>query len=120
MNNILFIFWVTLVLYVLLETDAVPKWARFLDVKWLKYEEYEKKQEMFGSELKYRVFLSSNYKNFFVFLLTCQECLCVWLNIIGFNIFKSELGGWGFFGVTTIFSLVTIAALNFILRKLYE
>lgn len=119
MNIILFIFWIALVLYVLLQTDAVPKWAEFFGLKFFKYEKYKEKNSLFGG-IKYKDFLASNYPNFFITLVTCQECLCVWLNIIGFIFFAPALGGWAFFGITTVGSLVAIAALNFILRKLYE
>ena len=119
MNIILFIFWITLVLYVLLETDAVPKWAEAFGLKFFKYEEWKAKNEMFGG-LSYKTFLSMNYGNFFVYLVTCQECLCVWLNILGFILFPSFVGGWAFFGITVIGSLISIAVVNFILKKLYE
>jgi len=119
MNNLAFIFWVTLVLYVLLETDAIPKWGKFLEFKFLKYEEYEEKRKVF-EDMKYKTFLSTFYPNFFVQLVSCQECLCVWLNIIGFSLFSNFLGGWPWFALTTLGSLIAIAGLNYILKKLYE
>lgn len=108
-----------MVLYVLLETDAVPKWAGVLGLRFFKYQEFKDKQGLFG-DMKYKNFLASSYPNFFIYLLTCQECLCVWLNIIGFIFFPQALSGWGFFGITTIGSLIAIATLNRLLRKLYE
>lgn len=119
MTIILFIFWTALVLYILLETDVVPKWAEFLGLKFFKYDEWNTKREMFG-DLKYSTFLATYYKNFFIQLLTCQECLCVWLNILGFMFFPAVIGNWWFFGITTVGSLIAIAALNFTLKKLYE
>lgn len=119
MNIILFIFWITLVLYVLLETDAVPKWAALFRLKFFKYEEWETKSGIFGG-IDYKTFLSTNYKNFFIYLVTCQECLCVWLNIIGFLIWSKHFGGWSYFGISVIGSLMSIAALKFVLRKFYE
>lgn len=106
-------------LYILLETDAVPKWAEAFKLKSFKYDEWKTKSEMFGG-MKYKTFLSTYYPSFFIYLLTCQECLCVWLNILGFVFLPDFLGGWGFLGISTIGSLVAIAALNFILKKLYE
>ena len=114
-----FIFWVVLILYVLLETEAVPKWGEFLNIKCLKCDEYKEKQKIFG-DIKYKTFLQTVYPNFFIHLLCCQECLCVWLNIVGFIIFSDKLGGWENFGVTTLASFIAIAAFNFILKKLYE
>lgn len=119
MNIILFIFWIALVLYVLLETDAVPKWAQFFGLKFFKYKEWEEKNKTFGG-VTYKHYLSTYHKNFFTSLVTCQECLCVWLNILGFIFFHSFLGGWWYFGLTTIGSLVTIAVVKFVLQKLYE
>jgi len=119
MTNILFISWIALILYVLLETDAPVKYAEFFGLKVVKYKEFKEKKDMFP-DLKYKNFLSTYYGNFLVYLLTCQECLCVWLNIIGFLIFPHWLHGWAFFGITTIGSLFLIALFNFILRKLYE
>jgi len=119
MNKILFIAWVVLVLYLFLETDAVPKWAEFLKIKWLRYDGLKEKREFFP-DLKYKNYLSTYHPNFFTSLVCCQECLCVWLNIIGFSVFGNQLGGWSWFGILTLGSLISIAGLNFILKKFYE
>ena len=119
MNIILFIFWIALVLYVLLETDAIPKWAELFGLTCFKYNEFKEKQQMFG-DLKYKNFLATYYPSFPIFLLTCQECLCIWLNILGFCFLPAFLGGWSYFGVASVGSLVCIAGLNFVLKKLYE
>jgi hypothetical protein len=103
----------------LLETDAPPKYFELFGLKFTKFREFKEKQGLFG-DIKYKNFLASNYPNFFVYLFTCQECLCVWFNIIGFTLFSSILGGWQMFGITTILSLVGIALFNFIIKRLYE
>ena len=119
MNNILFILWVTLIIYVLLETDAVPKWGKLLRMSFLRYEDYDKQIGIFGN-IKYKDFLLSKYQNFFIYLVTCQECLCVWVNILSFAIFPKVFGGWWLFGATTLGCIAAIALFKFILRKLYE
>jgi hypothetical protein len=118
MNNVFLVCWIVFLLYVLLETDAIPKWGKFLRLKFLKYQEYEKSCAIFGS-LAYRHFLLSKYPNFFVFLFACQECLAVWFTIFGYAAFYTELGGWKTFGITVIGSWVGIAFLKWILKKLY-
>ena len=119
MNNLLYIGWAVLVLYVLLDTDAIPKWAKLLRLKFCKYDEYEKKQNLFGN-IKYTHFLISNYPNFLTYLFTCQECLGVWLTIGAFAGWSEHLHGWGFFGLTALGVLIGIALFKFILKKLYE
>jgi hypothetical protein len=117
MYNLLFIGWNILILYILLETDAVFKWAKLFKLNFFKYKEFEESQAIYG---KYQYFLSSRYPNFIVSLLTCQECLCIWLNIVGFIIFSDYLGGIWAFGLTTLLSLIGIALFKYILKKLYE
>lgn len=119
MNNMLLIFWVTLILYILLETDAVVKWAEALRLKFFKYEEFKERQKLFG-DIKYHQFLAGNYNNIFVALFACSECLCIWLNIIGFIIFAPELGGWAMFAPTAMTSMIFIALFKLILKRLYE
>lgn len=119
MNIILFIFWIIMILFIILETDAIPKWAEFLKFRCMKYAEFNEKRKIFP-DLKYKNFLSAYHSNFFVALFTCQECLCVWLNILGFICFGKYIGGWAYFGISTIGSLLGIAFFNFLLKKIYE
>lgn len=119
MNNLFLIGWITVIIYILHETDAVPKWAKLLRLKFLKFDEYDKRQGIF-SDLKYRHFLCAKYPNFFVELMTCQECLCVWLNILGYAFFAQFLGGWETFGVTIVISWMAIGAFKKLLGKIYE
>lgn len=119
MQQITFIFWITVLLYILLETDAVVEYARFLRLKCTKYNLFEEKQQLFP-DLKYSQFLAANYPNFFVRLVTCGECLAVWLNYFGYLWFSKDLGGWQFLGLTIIGSWISLAGLKFILKKLYE
>jgi hypothetical protein len=120
MNNFFLVGWIVAILYVLLETDAVPKWGKLLRLKFLHIDEYEKKHSMFGSKYKYPIFLSANYPNFLVYLLTCQECLCVWLNILGYAAFHDSLRGWKTFGLSVLASWLAIASFNKVTKKLYE
>ena len=85
MNNLLIIFWNVLILYVLLETDAIYKWAKLFKLKFFKYKEFEEKKEIYQ---KYQYFIRSKYPNFIVSLVTCQECLAIWLNIMQFVFFQ--------------------------------
>jgi len=117
MYNFYFIYWVILILYILLETDAVLKWAELFKLKMFKYKEFNEKRDIYG---KYTFFLNAKYPNFLVSLLTCQECLCVWLNIIGFSIFSNYLNGWVAFAPDVLLSLMGIAAFKKILKNLYE
>jgi hypothetical protein len=119
MNNLFCIGWLTLILYVFLETDAIPKWGKLLRLKFLKYEEYEKQNGIFGN-ISYKHFLLSKYQNFFIYLFTCQECLGIWLTIGAYAGWHHLLYGWATFGLTAIGVVVGIATLKYILRKLYE
>lgn len=119
MNNLISIFWIVLFLYIYFETDALVSWGKLLKLKFLKYEEFEEKQKIF-SDIRYTDFLIMKYSNFFIKLITCAECLCVWINIILFIFLNQDLGGWRFFAVNTIGSLLGFAFFKFVLKKLYE
>jgi len=119
MINLLSIFWIVLFLYIYFETSAILEWGKFLKFKFLKYEQYEESLKIFP-DLSYWDFLSMKHDNFFIKLISCQECLCVWLNLILFFIFSHDLGGWIFFGINTIGCLFGIALFKFLMRKLYE
>ena len=114
-----FVFWVTILLYILLETDAPVEYCKFLHLKFTKYKQFEEKQQLFP-DLKYSQFLAANYPNFFIKLVTCSECLAVWMNYFGFLCFSKDLGGWQFLGLTILGSWISFAGLKFILKKLYE
>lgn len=119
MNNVLSVFWVILFLYIYFETNALVSWGKLLKLKFIKYDEYEESQKMF-TDIKYTDFLMMKYDNFFIKLISCQECICVWLNIFLFLFFNQDLGGWRFFAVNTVGSLFGIAFFKFVLKKLYE
>lgn len=72
------------------------------------------------SNFKYLDYLLMKKNNFFIQLITCQECLCVWLNVIAFLIFRESLGGWRFLGLNVIMSLIAIATFKKIMKKMYE
>lgn len=121
MSNFLFICWAVLVLYILQETDAIPQWGKLLRLKFTKYEGYEKQvNTSLGLNLKYTHYLLSKHPNFFVNLITCQECLAVWLCIGGFALFWKQLGGVWAFGATTLGVILGVAVFKFLLRKIYE
>ena len=120
MNSFLFSSWCVLIVYVLLETSAVPKWAELLKLKCLKYEEYNEFAKIGGAEMKYKFFLLTKYNNFFVSLFTCQECLLIWMNIIGTLILMDKIGGWQFFGFNCLLTLLELAAFKFLLKKFYR
>lgn len=120
MNIFLFSSWCVLIVYVLLETSAVPKWAELLKLKCLKYEEYNEFAKIGGAEMKYKFFLLTKYNNFFVSLFTCQECLLIWMNIIGTLILMDKIGGWQFFGFNCLLTLLELAAFKFLLKKFYR
>lgn len=119
MNNIISIFWIILFLYIYFETEALISWAKLLKLKFFKYEEYEEKQKIFP-DIKYTDFLIMKYNNFIIKLITCAECLSVWINIFLFLFFSNELGGWRFLAVNIIGSLFGFAFFKFILKKMYE
>lgn len=119
MSNVLSVFWVILFLYIYFETNALVSWGKLLKLKFLKYEEYEEKSKiMIG--LKYTDFILMKWDNFFVKLISCPECLCVWINAILFLFFNQDMGGWRFFAVNTVVSLLGFAFFKFMLKKLYE
>lgn len=119
MNNSISVVWVVLFLYIYFETDALSNWAKFLKLKFLKYEEYEEKSKiMIG--LKYTDFILMKWDGFFAKLFSCPECLCVWINIILFIIFNEHLGGWRFFAVNTVASMLGFAFYKYALKKMYE
>jgi hypothetical protein len=117
MNNILIIFWNILFLYILLETEAIYKWSKLFKLKFMKYNEFEEKIDIYG---EYKFFLAARYPNFLVSLLTCQECLAVWINIIQFIIIPEVLGGWWYFGVNCVFTITGISYFKYLLKKFYE
>ncbi len=120
MNIFLLPSWCALLVYILLETDAVPKWAELLRIKYLKYEEYNEFAKM-GAGMKYKYFLLSKYaNNFFVSLFTCQECLLIWFNILATVVFMGKVGGWSFFGINCLLALLELAVFKFLLKKFYK
>jgi hypothetical protein len=119
MLNIISVFWIILFLYIYFETSAIVEWSKLLKLKFIKYKEYEESIKMFP-DLKYPDFLAMRYDNFFIKLITCQECLCIWINIILFLFFNSFLGGWLFFSINTIASLFGIALFKFSMKRFYE
>ena len=120
MNNILFICWATLFLYISLDTEAIPSWGRLFRMqKLLKLDDYERQCSILGN-LSYPSFIRSKYNGFWVKLLSCQECLCVWINLIAFIFFSSALGGWAYFGANTLGLLAFCAAFKAFLKKMYE
>jgi hypothetical protein len=117
MNNLLIIFWNVLILYVLLETDAIYKWAKLFKLKFFKYKEFEEKKEIYQ---KYQYFIRSKYPNFFNSLIFCQECLGIWIVLCESVLFKSQMGGWIMFGENCIFTLCGISVFKYLLKKMYE
>lgn len=119
MSNILTVFWIILILYIWLETDAFFKWAKLFKIKPF-YKDYEERLNYF-SGLKYIDYLMMKFpRNFFINLITCQECLVIWLNILCFICFSQQLGGWLYFGINTLASIWGIAWIKSSLKNFYE
>ena len=119
MNNTVAVFWVIFFLYIYFETNAFVSWAKFLKLKFLKYDEYEEKSQIMTG-LKYTDFILMKSNNFFIKLVSCPECLAVWINIILFIFFHQGLGGWKFLAVNTLCTILGFAFFKSILKKLYE
>lgn len=115
MTYLLFVFWLILVSYILFETEAFIEYMRLLRIKFFKYKEFDRKQEIFGN-ISYPAFIRGEYPNFWGKMLTCKECVIIWANIVFFAV----VGGWGYFGAVAVFSLIGSAFLKWILNKFYN
>lgn len=119
MNNLISIFWIVLFLYIYFETNALVSWAKMLKLKFLRYDEYEEKSKIIIG-LTYSDFLLMKSDNFFIKLISCPECLCVWINMLLFIFFNESLGGWRLFAVNTVGAILFFASFKFLLKKMYE
>lgn len=75
---------ITLILLVWFNSDFVYHWGRLFGlVRLLKLNEYENdKLKNLDDPLSYPTWLKMKSDNFFIHLITCRVCLCVWLSII--------------------------------------
>jgi hypothetical protein len=104
-------------LYLLNDTDMVPEYAKVLNFKWLKYEDYFNSLNNSPIKLNYLEYISFKYPSFWTKLVSCPTCLSVWVCLV-MN-FLCKLG-WYNLGFQIIIVWVGYAALSKLLRKLYE
>ena len=106
-------FSVALVLIIWFETDAFVEYLSFLRVgrRFFKLDRHAELREKMG--MSYSDFLSMNYDNFFINLITCPICLAIWLNI--FLIFSHE--SLSLFVVSTYISLSLYFIFKILMRK---
>lgn len=75
------IFFITSILIIWFNTDAFVEYCKLIKFPFVKVKEYLIAKER-DCTLSYHTFLLLNYNNFFVKLLTCPVCFCVWLSLI--------------------------------------
>lgn len=86
MDALLSTLWVSFVLYLLYETDAVYKYLKLF--KWVpllgrlthmwEYEYFNDKPDA-KHGISYRTFMETRYPSFLLDMVTCRYCLGVWL-----------------------------------------
>lgn len=79
---LLFAFSGALILIVWFETDAFEEYMGLFNVGGLYFDlsNYRATKERIG--ISYTDYLSMNYNNFFINLITCPICLGIWINLI--------------------------------------
>tara|TARA_B100000214_G_scaffold195848_1_gene141728 strand:- start:124 stop:510 length:387 start_codon:yes stop_codon:yes gene_type:complete len=109
-------FFVTFLLIIWNQTNAVVEYARLIGIK---FEEY-KNEEMLG--ISFPDYLLSRYKdNFIVRLICCPICLCTWLSAIVVLCFFHEYSfTWSEFLVSFLsvfyFSMVKYFVFKFLMK----
>jgi len=106
-------FSVALILIIWFETDAFVEYLSFLRVgrAFFKLDRYAELKKKVG--VSYPDFLSMNYDNFVLNLITCPICLAIWLNI--FLIFSHK--SLSLFVVSTYISLSLYFIFKILMRK---
>lgn len=108
LNFILTIFWSVFILFIWFKTDAFEKYCKLLRIDKLvkldKYVEYKKINPI----ADYLPFLRSNYKNFFVNLITCVPCFNFWLILFFSALFQTIV----FFPISYIITYTIQKLLN--------
>ena len=82
---------IVLILLIWFNSDFAYYWGRLLKLsKLMRLYEYENaKLSQLDYPLSYPTFLKMKSDNFFIHLITCRICLCVWLSIIASLVFTS-------------------------------
>jgi hypothetical protein len=118
MNELEFLSFIIVILYVLFDTDAIPEYLGLIDKNWFKINDYNKFKQIGSIPLSYLEWLSSLFpNNFFLKLLSCSTCLIPWLVFL-FN-FLCNLN-WKTIGYEILIVWVTYPLLRRIIKKLYE
>jgi hypothetical protein len=84
-NDLYFIFINAFILLIWFKTEALYEYGSKIPIinktlKLNKYIEFKRKY----SDVKYPVFLSIEYNNFFTRLISCPVCLNTWLNMLSY------------------------------------
>lgn len=122
MNEIIILSFILCLFYIIFETNALPHYLGLFNKRVFLINEYNEFQKNSPIRLNYLEFLNSSKKNnrfigFFSELLSCPNCLFVWVAIT-INLLCNL--GWQNIGYEIICLWIGYALLTFILKKLYE
>ena len=77
------IFLISLILLIWFKTEAILEYGSLIGLsKFLKCKEFQEKKVTVEYPLTYPRFLRMSYDNFFIRMVTCPICICVWLSIV--------------------------------------
>lgn len=117
MNNFLLIFFIIVISYIWLETNACIEYSKLLKLDFI-YKKYEEHCQKFPSmKSTYQDYLLFTHNNYFTRLLTCSDCLIVVLNLLALPLSK---GSWQMLGFSITISWLIFYLLKIVKRKAHE
>lgn len=122
MYQIQFLTLIIAFLYLVYDTEVIPWYLKFLNLKFLKISEYFEFKKSSPINMGYLEFLAyqsslSLKYTFLTTLLSCSTCISFWIVLIG-N-FLCNLG-WQKVGYELILIWVGYPLLKYLIEKLYE
>ena len=96
-SDMTMVFGLVAILFIWFDTTAFTEWARLLRISFF-YKDFEAVQKSPTGHIvapTYIDYLLNKYnKSFLIKMITCSECLTVWVNVIAMIIFHNSIGGW--------------------------
>lgn len=83
------IFYIAFLMFVWFETDAFVEYSKLFGLsRFFKIDDWEKYREI-NPRIGYLGYLRIKHSSFFVKLIGCRHCLCVWLVLITCSFFDT-------------------------------
>ena len=117
MQQLLILSFVLVFLYAIYDLDVLPHYLTLINRSFFKIDNYLKLKKEMSNSISYLEYIALNKENFWFDLLSCANCMIVWIVVV-LNLLCNL--GWEKIGMEILSVWIGYGGLRWLMKKLYE